>query len=193
MPYLHISGGVLNKRRIWFNAKLGIRPTPAAVRETLFSWLNNDLRGYSCLDLFAGSGILSWEALSWGADRVCLVEKKRWIYHNLCVQADTINDVLPYQDVRLIHSDALGFLAKKTLIDAVDLIFVDPPYETDFLMEVLQRLSHHYKERTLITEKTLIYYEMDKREVKKIEGMRGFIPYKKRRRGQFYFGLLRAQ
>ena len=61
---VRIIGGAWRSRRIAFPGSEGLRPTPDRVRETLFNWLGHDLAGFRCLDLFAGSGALGFEALS---------------------------------------------------------------------------------------------------------------------------------
>ena len=77
MSRIRITGGEWRSRLVQVPDAPGLRPTPDRVRETLFSWLGQDLSGLSCLDLFAGSGILGFEAASRGADYVALVERSR--------------------------------------------------------------------------------------------------------------------
>jgi 16S rRNA (guanine966-N2)-methyltransferase len=74
---IRITGGEWRSRLVQVADAPGLRPTPDRVRETLFNWLGQDLDGLSCLDLFAGSGILGFEAASRGADHVALVEHSR--------------------------------------------------------------------------------------------------------------------
>src|SRR5215468_5708250 len=74
---VRIIGGALRGRVVRFPAVAGLRPTPDRVRETLFNWLGQDLTGMRCLDLFAGSGVLGFEAASRGAAEVVLVERDR--------------------------------------------------------------------------------------------------------------------
>jgi 16S rRNA (guanine966-N2)-methyltransferase len=77
MSRIRITGGEWRSRLIQVIDGPGLRPTPDRVRETLFNWLGQDLGGLRCLDLFAGSGILGFEAASRGAMKVALVEKER--------------------------------------------------------------------------------------------------------------------
>ena len=72
---LRLIGGALRGRHIEFTEEPGLRPTPDRVRETLFNWLQPLVTGSHCLDLFAGSGALGFEALSRGASSVTLVEQ----------------------------------------------------------------------------------------------------------------------
>src|SRR4249920_3308838 len=74
---LRIVGGKYRSRKLRVPARPGLRPTPDRVRETLFNWLGQDLSGLACLDLFAGSGALGFEAASRGAALVAMVEKDR--------------------------------------------------------------------------------------------------------------------
>ncbi|MCK5191477.1 MAG: RsmD family RNA methyltransferase, partial [Methylococcales bacterium] len=67
---LRIIGGKWRSRQLPFADVPGLRPTPARIRETLFNWLQYDIAGSQCLDLFAGSGALGVEAVSRGAERV---------------------------------------------------------------------------------------------------------------------------
>ena len=75
MNSVRIVGGELRRRVIRFPDSEGLRPTPDRVRETLFNWLGQELDGWHCLDLFAGSGALGFEAASRGAARVVMIEK----------------------------------------------------------------------------------------------------------------------
>ncbi len=77
MSRIRITGGEWRSRLIQVADAPGLRPTPDRVRETLFNWLGQDMSGLSCLDLFAGSGILGFEAASRGADCVALVERAK--------------------------------------------------------------------------------------------------------------------
>jgi 16S rRNA (guanine966-N2)-methyltransferase len=77
---IRIIGGEYRGRRIAVPERRGLRPTPDRVRETLFNWLGQTLEGKSCLDLFAGSGALGFEAASRGAARVVMVENDRGVF-----------------------------------------------------------------------------------------------------------------
>src|ERR1700688_3418366 len=90
---VRIIAGKWRSRIVKFPAAAQLRPTPDRVRETLFNWLGQDLHGHSCLDLFAGSGALGFEALSRGAARVVMVERDRQIAAGLRESARTLDDV----------------------------------------------------------------------------------------------------
>ena len=109
----------------------GLRPTANRVRETLFNWLQFDIHGRSCLDLFSGSGALGIEAASRGASKVTLVEKEAMIANSLRQQVST----LAATQTEVIQADALSFI--KTCEQQYDLIFLDPPFQHFALNEVL--------------------------------------------------------
>ena len=88
MSRIRITGGEWRSRLLQVTDAPGLRPTPDRVRETLFNWLGQDFRGLSCLDLFAGSGALGFEAASRGADDVVLVEQSRQAFKALKKNAD---------------------------------------------------------------------------------------------------------
>ena len=105
---VRIIGGEWRSRRIRFPDAAGLRPTPDRVRETLFNWLGQDLTGRRCLDLFAGSGALGFEALSRGAAEVVMVESSRLAWRGLRATADELG---AGARLRLVAGDALHFLA----------------------------------------------------------------------------------
>ena len=128
---VRIIGGTWRSRRIRFSAAADIRPTPDRVRETLFNWLGQDLTGLACLDLFAGSGALGFEAASRGARRVVLVEKDR-AAHAALVENRAL---LGAAQVEVVRSDALDFL--RTDKTEYDVIFLDPPFAAGYAARVL--------------------------------------------------------
>ncbi len=123
---VRIVGGAWRSRRIRFVAREGLRPSPDRVRETLFNWLGQDLTGLTCLDLFAGSGALGFEAASRGASRVVMVERDRPAFDALRANCG----VLAAVQVELVRADALEFL--RTDRGPYDVIFLDPPFDTDY-------------------------------------------------------------
>jgi 16S rRNA (guanine966-N2)-methyltransferase len=119
---VRIIGGTWRSRVIKFPPASELRPTPDRVRETLFNWLGQRLDGLACVDLFAGSGALGFEALSRGAPRVVMVESDRAIAAAL---RDSVRD-LEAAGAEVVHGDALKFLARGG--ERFDVAFVDPPY-----------------------------------------------------------------
>ncbi|BBO60351.1 16S rRNA (guanine(966)-N(2))-methyltransferase RsmD [Mycoavidus sp. B2-EB] len=109
-----------------------LRPTPDRVRETLFNWLGQALDGLVCLDLFAGSGALGFEAASRGAARVLMIERQRRIVQQLRRNQEK----LAAHTVEIVHADALKF-ARGLAAGSFDLIFLDPPFATNLLEPAL--------------------------------------------------------
>lgn len=124
---LRIVGGTHRSRLVAFPAVEGLRPTPDRVRETLFNWLGQDLSGRHCLDAFAGSGALGFEAASRGARQVLMLER-----HPACRRALEENvRALELQTVSVMAGDALEFLRLDPR--RFHVVFLDPPYaETDY-------------------------------------------------------------
>ena len=121
---VRIIGGAWRSRVIRFAPRAAVRPTPDRVRETLFNWLGQDLSGATCLDLYAGSGALGFEAASRGARRVVMVERDPSIYRFLL---DT-RAMLDATAVEVVKADALEFLKGDS--GRYDVVFLDPPFET---------------------------------------------------------------
>lgn len=110
----------------------GLRPTPDRVRETLFNWLGQQLGGLVCLDLFAGTGALGFEAASRGAQRVLMVERDA----RVAAQLGAIRHKLDAQAVEIVQADALR-LATGLTPAAFDIVFLDPPFGSDLLARAL--------------------------------------------------------
>ncbi len=132
---LRIIGGEWRGRRIRFPGTHGIRPTPDRVRETLFNWLAPVIEGSRCLDLFAGSGALGLEALSRGAAKVTFVERERESVGRL---RDTVGLLAPERGA-VVQADALAWLAGPPV--AHDIVFLDPPFDSDVLAQTMQLLE----------------------------------------------------
>ena len=132
---VRIIGGEWKSRIIAFPPRADLRPTPDRVRETLFNWLGQDLTGKRCLDLFAGSGALGFEAASRGAKRVVMVERDPVAWRAL--QANSA--LLAARAVELKHADALEFLRADD--GCYDVVFLDPPFRADYLAQVLPVLG----------------------------------------------------
>ena len=107
---MRIIGGAWRSRLVFFPSRQDLRPTPDRVRETLFNWLGQDLTGKSCLDLFAGSGALGFEAASRGARRVVMVEQDLATFRALVASRAALDAAA----VELKRADALEFLRATT-------------------------------------------------------------------------------
>lgn len=105
----------------------GLRPTIDRIRETLFNWLGQDLTGLRCLDLFAGTGALGFEAASRGAELIVLLEKDKKAYTNLVSNLTTLQSSPVCGVVEILQRDSVEFL-KHQADHSSNLIFIDPPF-----------------------------------------------------------------
>ena len=131
---VRIVGGKWRSRVLRFPDLPGLRPTPDRVRETLFNWLGQDLAGRTCLDLFAGSGVLGLEAASRGAREVVMVERDPQAVRAL---QDNVG-MLQAAAVRLVRADALEFIGSDAR--SYDVVFLDPPYAMGGRERLLERV-----------------------------------------------------
>ena len=132
---LRIIGGELRGRKIRFPEANGLRPTPDRVRETLFNWLQVQIHGARCLDLFAGSGALGLEALSRGAAEVVFVERDGRVLQRL-----RENLTLLGQDKgHCVQAGAEQFLRRPA--EPFDIVFLDPPFRDDVLAGLCASLA----------------------------------------------------
>jgi 16S rRNA (guanine966-N2)-methyltransferase len=134
---LRIIGGQWRSRTITFADAPGLRPTPGRVRETLFNWLQYDIAGRTCLDLYAGSGALGFEAASRGAKSVVQVESNPQACQSLKqnVAALSAHQVTPVQ------AEVQRFLAGEP--DCFDVVFIDPPFAKGMVVATCQTLENN--------------------------------------------------
>ena len=135
---VRIIGGEWRGRKLHFPPSAGLRPTPDRVRETVFNWLQFELAGARCLDLFAGSGALGFEALSRGAGEVVFVERDP-------ASARAISDMLTRLRCnrgRVEQVDALAWLERgPPASKPFDIVFLDPPYDEAWLPVLSEKLD----------------------------------------------------
>ncbi|HEX8873300.1 MAG TPA: 16S rRNA (guanine(966)-N(2))-methyltransferase RsmD [Nitrosospira sp.] len=174
---VRIIGGEWRSRVITLPDSADVRPTPDRVRETVFNWLGQDLSGRNCLDLFAGSGAMGFEAASRGAAQVVMVESDHRVLKSL---RDNIH-ALGATQIRLVPMDALKFVDSGGQL--FDVIFVDPPYRLALLPKLLPRLSLH------LAEGGLVYVEDDNF----LEPGAGWLVWRKGRAGNVYYQLLKKE
>ncbi|MDB5900537.1 MAG: methyltransferase-like protein [Ramlibacter sp.] len=142
---VRIIGGVWKRTRLEVADRPGLRPTPDRVRETLFNWLGQDLSGWRCVDAFAGTGALGLEAASRGAEDVLLVESEGQLVDKL----RAVIERLDATNVRVQRGNALSVLA--TLSPrSVDLVFIDPPFESELSDKALAAARPSLKDEGLI-------------------------------------------
>lgn len=174
---IRIIGGQWRGRRLRVPDAEGLRPTIDRVRETLFNWLMHDLAGARCLDLFAGTGALGLECLSRGAGFVQFVESNQKaaeaLQDNLrTLKVDKNKSLVIKQAQGCITKRAQGCITKQAQgcitkqdamqfletppADSYDIVFLDPPFQSDLLVRSLDLLvKHHW-----LSDNAMIYLEL---------------------------------
>ena len=178
MSRVRIIGGSMRSRLIDVPDAMGLRPTPDRVRETLFNWLGQDLTGLRCLDLFAGSGALGFEAASRGASEVVMIEYAPKVFSHLQRALGTLGT----NNVKLIRGDALKF-AQEPGVWRFDLVMLDPPYRLGWLDKIAPYVPG------LLAPDARVYLESES----PIENYAGLTTIKSGRAGQVHYQLLQAQ
>ncbi|MHB0990899.1 MAG: 16S rRNA (guanine(966)-N(2))-methyltransferase RsmD [Burkholderiales bacterium] len=178
---VRIIGGRWRRRLLAFPDAEGLRPTADAVRERLFNWLGQDLDGWRCLDLFAGSGALGFEAASRGAAQVVMVESNPRVCRALrdslnALGADNII-IECANGVELLHKDYPLLTAAK-----FDLVLLDPPFSMDIYEKLLAETS------VLLNPGAFVYVEHDGR----FHLPANWETWREGRAGRAHFCLLRA-
>ncbi|MEN9597061.1 MAG: hypothetical protein RL236_1495 [Pseudomonadota bacterium] len=133
---INIIGGQWRSRKIDVIDADGLRPTPNRVRETLFNWLQSDIFNSRCLDLFAGSGALGFEAASRGAKSVIQIENNG----AACAVLKTNIEKLVATQIQIIQTDALAYLRNKP-VNLFDVVFIDPPFGLDLVAQSCELLE----------------------------------------------------
>ncbi|MBK1721752.1 16S rRNA (guanine(966)-N(2))-methyltransferase RsmD [Thiocystis violacea] len=133
---LRVVGGRFRGRRLPFPDQPGLRPTADRVRETLFNWLTPVIAGARCLDAFAGSGALGFEAASRGASEVVMLERATPVVRQLRANAQSLGAA----EIAIHQTDALEWLTRVAPAP-FDLIFLDPPFAEGLLAPAIERLT----------------------------------------------------
>jgi len=175
---VRIIGGKWRGRKLVFPDRPDLRPTLGRVRETLFNWLRADIDGSRCLDLFAGSGALGFEALSRGAAKVVFVDSDRRAVRSLEDNAARLEagdgaTVICGRAERVLRSNA----------EPSDVIFVDPPFAAADLVTVLEQI----RTSGALKATGLVYFEGPRRVAIDTAGWREI---KHATAGDAQFGLL---
>lgn len=176
MSRVRIVGGEWRSRLLSVAQVPGLRPTPDRVRETLFNWLGQDLSGWRCLDLFAGSGVMGFEAASRGAERVTLVERDPRAFAELERNAKTLMS----ERLELVRGDALKFAADSRT--PYDLVLLDPPYRQGWLEKVAPFLPR------LLRPDGFLYVEAEQ----PVASLGGWTVVKAGMAGQVHYQLLKG-
>ncbi|MEI8324373.1 MAG: 16S rRNA (guanine(966)-N(2))-methyltransferase RsmD [Betaproteobacteria bacterium] len=130
---VRIIGGQWKRTKLRVLDLAGLRPTPDRVRETLFNWLGQNLQGWRCVDAFSGTGTLGFEAASRGAAQVLMVEQ----HPALVAQLLRTQAQLGTSAVRVTRGDGIA-LMEQLNPSSVDLLLLDPPFESTQFEEALQ-------------------------------------------------------
>ena len=152
--FVRIMGGEWRGRRIKVSSSKSLRPTPGRIRETLFNWIGADISGMRVLDLFAGTGVLGFEALSRGAESAVFIEKNRKIAERLresCHQFD-----LSAERARVFCAESMSWLRRDQ--SNWNLVYVDPPFHRH---ELYERVLPILRDRSNATD--LVYVEFNRR------------------------------
>ncbi|MGF6531094.1 MULTISPECIES: 16S rRNA (guanine(966)-N(2))-methyltransferase RsmD [Paraburkholderia] len=161
----------------------GLRPTPDRVRETLFNWLGQRLDGQRCLDLFAGSGALGFEAASRGAARVLMVER-----HGKAAGQLRANQArLAPNTIEVAEADALR-LAASLAPGSFDVVFLDPPFDSDLLGRALELAA------PLVSAEGFLYVEAgDALDVAQTPALAGWTIVRQGKAGAVHYHLLQRE
>ena len=180
---VRIVAGEFKGRRIQVERATGLRPTGDRARETLFNWLQGQISGRRCLDLFAGSGALGLEALSRGAEYVLALERQVQIARALKLRKQTWDLGAAYEVQQV---DAVNWLKQvpKTVMP-FDLIFFDPPFSSNLLLQSLEQ----YRASHLFHATAMLYIERAQQQ----QLPSWCQPYKEQQLGACSIGLYRLQ
>lgn len=172
---VRIIGGEFRRRQLHFPDAPGLRPTPDRVRETLFNWLGQDLTGMACLDAFAGSGALGFEAASRNASRVVMLESSRDTVEVLKKNQEMLNA----RQVEIVQADAMSWMKRGQA--RFDLVFLDPPFNSGLMTQALPLATE------LLNPAGWLYVE----QANRIAAPDGFIIYREGTAGLSHFALLK--
>lgn len=176
---MRIIGGIYKRTKLPVPDKPGLRPTPDRVRETLFNWLGQDLSGWRCLDVFAGTGALGFEAASRGAVDVLLCEQDP----QLVLKLKGLKDKLQAQAVQVERGDGVSLLRRQSP-GALQLVFIDPPFDSELFEPALKAAA------AAIAPQGLIYLEAPQRWKDEDAAALGLAVWRSARAGAVHFHLL---
>jgi 16S rRNA (guanine966-N2)-methyltransferase len=177
---VRVIGGSWKRSKLPVADRPGLRPTPDRVRETLFNWLGQTLAGWRCVDAFAGSGALGFEAASRGAAEVVLLERDPVLVASLAATKERLQAAA----VRVERADALQWLARAPA-GAFDLVFLDPPFDSPLLAPALLAAGR------IVADGGFVYVEGPAPVEAAVEGAAALEPWRESRAGAVHFQLLR--
>lgn len=161
----------------------GLRPTPDRVRETLFNWLGQRLDGQRCLDLFAGSGALGFEAASRGAARVLMVER----HARAAGQLRANQARLAPNTIEIAEADGLR-LAASLAPGSFDVVFLDPPFGSNLLARALELAA------PLVSPEGFLYVEAGEAlDIAQTPALAGWMMARQGKAGAVHYHLLQRE
>jgi 16S rRNA (guanine966-N2)-methyltransferase len=178
--FIRIISGQWRGRKLPVKDMEGLRPTTDRVKETVFNWLMHDVAGAKCLDCFAGSGSLGFEALSRYAEQVTLLEKSPTVATQL---SDNLI-ALKATNADIENTDTVSYLAKEG--SPYNIVFIDPPFRKDLVNDTIQLLQSN----GWLAENALIYLETEK-ELSDLDIPESWTLLKEKQAGQVLFRLFR--
>ena len=177
---VRIIGGLWKRSKLPVADRPGLRPTPDRVRETLFNWLGQTLEGWRCLDAFAGTGALGFEAASRGAAEVVLLERDPALVAQLAASKARLNAAA----VRIERGDALQWMARAAPA-AFELVLLDPPFDAPLAVPAMTAAAR------IVAPGGLVYVEAPKPVEPAAAEAAGLEPWRASRAGSVYFHLFR--
>lgn len=180
---LRIIGGQWRGRKLSFSDIEGLRPSGDRIRETLFNWLTPYLPNTHCLDLFAGSGALGFEALSRGAGHLHFIDNAAQVCQQLHQHCRTLN----CNNVDIIQADGLEWLKNypARYNNGFDIVFLDPPFANDMLTECFELLQLP----GLLKPSALIYFEANRDSILPVLADSWSL-HRHKKTGQIQYGLI---
>jgi len=177
---VRIIGGSWKRTKLPVADRPGLRPTPDRVRETLFNWLGQTLAGWRCVDAFAGSGALGFEAASRGAAEVVLLERDPALVASLVATRERLQAAA----IRVERADALQWLARAPE-RGFDLVFLDPPFDSLLLEPALLGAAR------IVAPGGFVYVEAATPLAETVGAGSGLVPFRSARAGAVHFALWR--
>lgn len=181
---VRIIAGEYRSRKLEFPSLAGLRPTTDRIRETLFNWLQDSIQSQVCLDLFAGSGALGFEALSRGARQVDFIEKDIDAANAIRVNIERLGA----KRGRVYCADALKWLAQTAQPEAqYGLVFLDPPFRDSLLVNAIAALE----DASILQDDCLVYVE-ENMQTKAIDLPVNWTQLKTKKAGSVRYGLYKV-
>jgi 16S rRNA (guanine(966)-N(2))-methyltransferase RsmD len=177
---VRVIGGSWKRSKLPVADRPGLRPTPDRVRETLFNWLGQTLAGWRCVDAFAGSGALGFEAASRGAAEVVLLERDPALVASLVATKERLQATA----IRVERADALQWLARAPE-RGFELVFLDPPFDSPLLERAVPSAAR------IVAPSGFVYVESPTPLAETVAASAGLAPFRSARAGAVHFALWR--